>query len=85
VNRHREAEQAVEIDLFDFLPRSGRQVVITGPEAMGYMLRAVGPGVSDLEYNPEACTVKEKTISPKSGKFTVEVPEHGMVILKLES
>jgi alpha-L-arabinofuranosidase len=85
VNRHREEGQAVEIDLFDFVPRSGKQVTITGPEAMGYMIRASGPGVSDIDYNPEACTATEKVMEKAGGKFVVEVPGRALVLVCLKA
>jgi len=85
VNRDRDSARVVDVDLFDFAPRDGRQVTITGPDAMGYMLKASGPDVSDVEYHPEACVVKESEMAKVSGKFAVEVPAHAIVILMLEA
>jgi alpha-N-arabinofuranosidase len=85
VNRHREDAAAVEVDLFDFVLREGRQVTITGPDAMGYMVKAAGPGVSDVEYDPEACTAVEKQMGKVAGKFTVEVPGHAVVLMTLKA
>jgi alpha-L-arabinofuranosidase len=85
VNRHREASQAVEIDLFDFKPRSGKMVTITGPDPMGYMLKASGKDVSDVDYNPEACTAREISIEPKGSKWTIDIPAHSIVIITVVS
>jgi alpha-N-arabinofuranosidase len=85
VNRHKDDAQPVEIDLFDFKPRTGCQVTITGPDPMGYMLSPSGPGVSDIDYHPEACTAKETSLNPSSGKWTIEVPPHAIVLVTVKA
>lgn len=85
VNRDRDNVQAVEIDLFDYQPRTGRQVTISGPDPIGYMLRPNGPGLEDLEYNEQACVVTDRILEKTAGKFTVEIPAHAIVILELKA
>jgi alpha-N-arabinofuranosidase len=85
VNRDRDSVREVEVDLGGFKIKGGRKVEITGPDAMGYMLKAVGAGVSDVEYHPEACVVRESEIGRGEGKMRIAVPAHGMEILRVDS
>jgi len=83
VNRHREQPQAVELDLFDFQPRSGRRVVISGPDPMGYSLEAIGSDLADVAYHPEACAATESVMERVPSRFTLEVPAHSIALVTL--
>ncbi len=83
VNRHETDAIEVEIDLFDYKPSSGRQVLITGPDPMGYSLKASGLSIADNDYDEEACTAKESQLSKPAGKFTVEIPAHSILIVSM--
>lgn len=85
VNRHDMEAIEVDMNLLDYAPRAARQVLISGPDPMGYMVIPSGPTVNDNDYNPEACTVMERAIEKISSRFTVEIPAHSIVILTLTS
>jgi len=83
VNRDEQDPGEVEIDLWDFKPRSGRRLTITGPDPMGYMLTPSGPTISDNDYNEAACTVTQSDLHKVAAKFTIELPAHSIAILTL--
>lgn len=64
INRYKDNDIETDIGLKGFSPGKGKVVYeINGSKGpMAYSLRATGPDISDTEYDPKACFVKEKDV-----------------------
>ena len=84
VNRHRDMDCKINLEIFGFCPQNCSRVLITGSEPMAAALMPGGDDISQTIHNPETCVVKEKTENNVRDK-NLEIPAHSILMLKFSA